>query len=99
MRTGDLPASDLPAALYRLESGSPPRRWLVVAAGDQERKVRHGAEHKERQPQEAKITEWESPAAPFTDHSLIKYSATAGSAALLVLLAVGCAGTTGGTGC
>jgi hypothetical protein len=36
---------------------------------------------------------------PFTDHSLIKYNATAGSAALLVLLAVGCAGTTGGTGC
>jgi hypothetical protein len=33
----------------------------------------------------------------FTDHSLIKYSATAASAALLVLLAGGCAGTTGGT--
>jgi hypothetical protein len=36
---------------------------------------------------------------PFTDHSLIKHSTTAALAALLVLLAVGCAGTTGGTGC
>jgi len=86
MRTGDLSASDLPAALYRLESGSPPSQHAQVevedgswvAAGDQDRKVGIASSH-------------------FTDHSLIKYGATAASAALLVLLAGGCAGTTGGT--
>jgi len=54
---------------------------------------------KERQPQEAQDHRVGIASSPFTDHSLIKHSTTAALAALLVLLAVGCAGTTGGTGC
>jgi hypothetical protein len=105
MRTGDLSASDLPAALYRLESGSPPSQHAQVevedgswvAAGDQDRKVRHDAEHKETPATRSQDHRVGIASSHFTDHRLIKYSATAASAALLVLLAGGCAGTTGGT--
>ena len=77
MRTGDLSASDLPAALSRLESGSLPSQHAQVevedgswvAAGDQDRKERHDAEHNERQPQEAKITWWGIASSPFTNQS------------------------------
>jgi hypothetical protein len=101
MRTGDLSASDLPSALYRLESGSPPSQHaqveVEVAAGDQDRKARHDAEHKETPATRSQDHRVGIASSHFTDHSLIKYSATAASAALLVLLAGGCAGTTGGT--
>jgi hypothetical protein len=45
------------------------KRWLGVAAGDQDRKERHDAEHNERQPQEAKITWWGIASGHFTNQS------------------------------
>jgi hypothetical protein len=91
--------------LYRLESGSLPSQHAQVevedgswvAAGHQDRKVRHDAEHKERQLQESQDHKVGIASSHFIYHSLIRYSATAASAALLVLLAGGCAWTTGGT--